>query len=217
MCSPTPRRPTPFAAPAGPRPATCWSVSPTRRRSKLGIDRAEIRRRNLDPARARCRTRRRSVRPMTAATFPKIFARALATRRLRRLRRSARREADAPRTAARHRHGLLRRIVGRRALALCRRARRARRLLRGGARSGSSRTARCAPCSAPTITARATPPPSRRSCRRGSACRSSNIEVSRGRHRCGPARHRHLRLALDRGRRLRARSRRATRSSPRAS
>ena len=35
-----------------------------------------------------------------------------------------------------------------------------------------------------------------------------NVEVERGRHRRRPARHRHLRLALDRGRRLRARSRR---------
>jgi carbon-monoxide dehydrogenase large subunit len=37
---------------------------------------------------------------------------------------------------------------------------------------GSSPTARCGRCSEPTITAKDTPPPSPRSCRRGSGCRS---------------------------------------------
>ena len=88
---------------------------------------------------------------------------------------------------------------------------------RGGAPSGSSRTARCAPCSAPTITVRATPPPSRRSCRRGSGVPVEQDRGGRGRHRCGALRHRHLRLALDRGRRLARSIAPPTRSSPRAS
>ena len=146
--------------------------------------------------------------------FPEDLRARARDRRLRRLRQAARRRPPA-RAAARHRHGLLRRVLGRRAVALRRRARRARRLLRGGLdpRGAGRQRARC---SAPTITARATPPRSRRSCRRGSACRSKGSRSSRAtptRCRTAPAPS------------ARARSRSAaprsiappTRSSPRAS
>ena len=57
--------------------------------------------------------------------------------------------------------------------------------------SGCSRTAACRRCSAPTTTARATPPPSRRSSLRGSACRWRRSRSSRAtptRCRTAPAR-----------------------------
>ena len=144
---------------------------------KLGIDRAEIRRRNLIPPR-RCRTRRRSVRPTTAATFP----------------RSSRARWRSPTTTASRSAGARPSAAGGCAASASpatsnRRASRPRaspaRSARASAstrrpRSGSSPTARCAPCSAPTITARATPPPSRRSWRRSWASPVENIEVSEG-------------------------------------
>jgi carbon-monoxide dehydrogenase large subunit len=46
-CSPTPRRSTPTAAPAAPRPPTWSSASSRPPRARLGIDPAEIRRRNF--------------------------------------------------------------------------------------------------------------------------------------------------------------------------
>ena len=107
---------------------------------KLGIDRAEIRRRNLIPPSAM--PYKTPIGPTyDCGDFPKIFARALRARRLRRLRAAPRGRRQRA-AAARHRHRLLRRIVGRRAVALRRRARRARRLLRSGRRSASSPTAR---------------------------------------------------------------------------
>ena len=171
------RRPTPIAAPAGPRPATCSSGSPTARRAKLGLDRAEIRRRNLIPP-TRHAVQDADRADLRLRRFPEDVRARAGDRRLRRLRQAPRR-GRPPRQAARHRHGLLCRILGRRAVALRRHARRARRLLRGGIASASSPTARCAPRSAPTITARATPPPLRRSSRRGSACRSRRSRSSR--------------------------------------
>ena len=77
MSSPTPRRPTPSAAPAGRRPVTSWSGSPIARPRRSGIDRAEIRRRNLIPPEAM--PYKTPIGPTyDCGDFPKIFARALA-------------------------------------------------------------------------------------------------------------------------------------------
>ena len=95
----------------------------------LGIDRAEIRRRNLIPADAM--PYKTPIGPTyDCGNFPKIFARVLDDSDYTGF---ARRRAEAARTrqAARHRHGLLCRVLGRRAVALCRHARRPHRLLRG--------------------------------------------------------------------------------------
>ena len=143
---------------------------------ELGIDRAEIRRRNLIPP-SPCRTRRRSGRPTIAAISRDLRARARVSDYGLRQRRA---EAE--------KRGRLRgigmacyvEVLGRRAVALCRHARRPRRLLRIGLDPRRARRRACARCSAPTITARATPPPSRRFSRRGSACRSSKIEIVEG-------------------------------------
>ena len=124
--------------------------------AELGIDRAEIRRRNLIPPRARCPTRRRSGRPTTAAIFP---------RSSRARWRSPTIDGFAQRREARGARGRLRGIgmacyVESSGVAPSRFAG----ML--GARVGffeaavdprASRTARCARCSARTITARATP------------------------------------------------------------
>ena len=160
----------------------------------------------ISSRRPRCPTRRRSVRPTTAA-ISRRCSRALLE--LADYDGFAKRRAAAARArpAARHRHGLLCRIVGRRAVALCRRARRARRLLRGRARSacepdGAVRAARH-PQSRPGPRHHVRADPLVAARRAGRQDRDR-----RGRHRPGALRHRHLRLALDRGRRLRARPRR---------
>ena len=76
-CSPTRCRPMPIAAPAGPKPATCWSGWPTRAARKLGLDRAEIRRRNLIPPAAM--PYKTPIGPTyDCGDFPKMFARVLA-------------------------------------------------------------------------------------------------------------------------------------------
>ena len=181
---------------------------------KLGLDRAEIRRRNLIPPRP-CRTRRRSGRPTTAATFRRS-SRARSRSPTTTASRSAAREAARARAAARHRHRLLRRILGRRAVALRRGARRARRLLRGGVdprrarRRGARRARHPQSRPGPRHHLRADPVVAARRADRAD-------RDHRGRHRRGAVRHRHVRLALDRGRRLARSIAPATRSSPRAS
>ena len=176
-CSPTRRRPMLFAAPAGRRPATCWSGSPTVRPQKLGLDRAEIRRRNLIPPSAM--PYKTPIGPTyDCGDFPKLFARALTI---------ADYDGFDARRARAAKRGRLRgigiacyvEILRRRAFAFRRHARRARSVSTRRRRSASSPTARCAPRSARTITARATPPPLRRYCRRGWACRSSRSRSSR--------------------------------------
>ena len=77
----------------------------------------------------RCPTRRRSGRPTIAAIFRKSF---LARWRSPTTRASRSAGAAGARDGSRLRHGLLCGILGRRAVALRRRARRAHRLLRGG-------------------------------------------------------------------------------------
>ena len=158
----------------------------------LGIDRAEIRRRNLVPVEAM--PYKTPIGPTyDCGNFPKVFARAAGDRRLQGLCQTAGR-SRAHTEAARLRHRLLRRILRRRAVADGGGARRPRRLLRGGDKSACSRTAACRRCSAPTITARATPRPSRRSLRRGLACRWRASRSSRATPiRCRTARARSAR------------------------
>jgi len=56
--------------PAGPKPVTCWSGSPTRRRASSAST-APRSAGAISSAKSRCRTGRRSARPMTRATFRK--------------------------------------------------------------------------------------------------------------------------------------------------
>ena len=205
-CSPTPCRPMPIAAPAGRRPVTCWSGSPTKRRTCS---------RSTGPKSGGaisfpptpCRTRRRSARRTTAATFPKFCRDCWRSPTIAASANGAR-ERGTRRQAARLRHRLLCRILRRGAVALCRGAGRSRSASSKRPPSACNLTAACRLCSAPTITARATPRRSRKSSRRGLACRWPQVESHRRRYRSGAVRIRHVRLALDRGRRLGARSRR---------
>ena len=178
-CSPTPRRPTPFAAPG--RPEACYVLErladraaaqarprprrdppaqphPADRDAVQDADRSDLRLRRL-PENLRTRARRSPT--MTASP-------------------SGARRGGAARPAARHRHGLLCRILGCRAFALCRRARRPRRLLRG--RIHPHRAGRRGARHARHPQSRPGPRHHLRAdhCRRGSACRSSTIEVVEG-------------------------------------
>ena len=97
--------------------------------AKLGLDRAEIRRRNFIPPAAM--PYKTPIGPTyDCGDFPKIFARVLELADYAHFESAGR--GRPPRQAARHRHGLLCRVLRRRAIALCRHARRPRRLLRGG-------------------------------------------------------------------------------------
>ncbi len=141
--SPTRCRPTPIAAPAGRRPATCWSGSPIARREALGIDRAEIRRRNLIPVEAM--PYQTPIGPTyDCGDFPQVFARVTRDRRLSRASPDAPQGVAQERTAARHRHRLLCRILRRRAVALCRRRSARASASTNRPRSRWSRTAACA-------------------------------------------------------------------------
>ena len=71
-CSPTRCRPTPIAAPAARRPATCWSAWPTRRRA-CSASTAPRSAGAISCRSTRCPTRRRSGRPTTAAIFRRCF------------------------------------------------------------------------------------------------------------------------------------------------
>ena len=175
-CSPTRCRPTPIAAPAGRRPATCWSGSPTTRA------RARPRSRRNPPAQSRA-GRRHALQDADRADlrlrrFPegvRARARDLPTTRLCQAPRAGR--ASAAGCAASASRATWNPPASRR-----------RALPALGARVGfyEAATIRVEPDgsvharSAPTITARATPPPSRRSFRRGSACRSTQIEIIEG-------------------------------------
>ena len=159
-CSPTRCRPMPIAAPDGRRPATCWSGSPTGRRTSSASTAprsggAISSRRGhavQDADRADLRLRR----------LPEGLCARARDRRLRRLRQSAARRR--PRSGKLRGFGIAC-YVESSGVAPSRFAG----ML--GARVGFFEAASirvqpdgaCARCSAPTITARATPPPSRRS------------------------------------------------------
>ncbi len=125
--SPTRSRPMPIAAPVGRKPATCSSASPTAPPTNSRIDRAEIRRRNLVPPTAM--PYKTPIGPTyDSGDFPKLFARVLALGNVCRVRTTPHTRQEA-RPDARLRHGVLRRILRRRADALCRCARCPRRIL----------------------------------------------------------------------------------------
>ena len=199
--SPTPRRPTPIAAPGGRRPATCWSASPTARR-RSSASTAPRSAGAISFRRPRCRTRRRSGRPTTAAT----------SRRSSRARSRSPTTTASPSAARRPRkRGRLRGIgiacyVESSGVAPSRFAG----ML--GARVGfyEAATIRIEPDGAVRAAlgthnhgqGHATTFAQILSSRLGMPV--EKIDDHRGRHRRGAARHRHLRLALDRGRRLSA-------------
>ena len=177
-CSPTRSQPMPTAAPAGRRPATCWNGSPTVRRDKLGLDRAEIRRRNLIPASAM--PYKTPIGPTyDCGDFPRLLARALALAdyRIFEARRTAGKKtrpaarASAWRATSSSSGVAPSRFAG---------ALGARVGFYEAPRFASSPTERCARRSAPTTTARATPPRLRRSWRRGLACRSRKSTITEG-------------------------------------
>ena len=156
--------------------------------------------------RAPCRTRRRSGRPTTAAT---------SRRCLRALLEIADYDGFAKRRAAAATRGKLRGFgmacyVESSGVAPSRfaaRARRARRLLRGGADPRAAGRQRAGAARHPQ--SRPGPRHDLRADHRLAARRADGEDRDhRGRHRPGAVRHRHLRLALDRGRRLGARPRR---------
>ena len=154
-----------------------------------------------------CRTRRRSVRPTTAATSRR-FSHACWSLPITRLRQTPRRGGRAPRQAARHRHGLL-----------CRSPRASRRrALPACSAPASASTRRHRIRIGPDGAVRAMLGTHNHG--QGHATTFAQIIASRlgvpvaqhrdrrGRHRRRAAGHRHLRLALDRDRRLGARPRR---------
>ena len=188
------------------RPEACYVLErlADRAADKLSLDRAEIRRRNLIPASAM--PYKTPIGPTyDSGDFPRLLARVAGAWRLLEI-RSAPHSGQENRPAARVRHGVLRRVVGRRPDAFCRRARRTRGILRkrfasGRARRSGARGARHPqPRPGPRHVVCADP---------GDAAWRAGRENHdhRGRHRSRPVRHRHIRVTLDRGRRLRARSR----------
>ena len=171
----------------------------------LGIDRAEIRRRNLVPVEAM--PYKTPIGPTyDCGNFPKVFSRLLEIADYKGFAQAAgrgRAHAQAPRL----RHRLLCGILGRCAVADGGGARRPRRLLRGGAnpraagrqRAGAARHPQSRP--GPRHHLR---PDHLVAARRADGERRDH----RGRHRSGAVRLGHVRLALHRGRRLGARPRR---------
>ena len=174
--SPTPRRPTPIAGPGGPRPATCSNGWPTVR-PPSSVSTAPRSGGAISSRPPPCRTRRRSVRPTIAATSRKSSHACWSFRITPASPNAAPRRRAAASCAASAWPAMSNPRASRlRALPACSAPASASTRPHP---SASGRTARCAPCSAPTITARAMPPPSRRSLRRGSACRSSASRSSR--------------------------------------
>ena len=116
-CSPTRRRPTRTAAPAGPRRRTRSSARSTRSPATMDVDPGRDPAPQLHPRRTSSRTRRRPASCSTAANYePALDQRA----RDGRLRRAARRAARTPARRGdtqlpRHRHLVVRRDVRARA------------------------------------------------------------------------------------------------------
>ena len=192
-CSPIRCRPTHIAAPAGPRPATCWSVLPTKRRTCSGSTGRKSG--GAISIAAEAMPYKTPIGPTyDCGNFPKMLSRALEIadyegfakrRELRHARRGCAASASPvmwnPR--AWRRRGSRRRWA--RESASSRRP-----------RSACNRTAACRRCSAPTITAKATPRPSPKSFRRGSAFRCPRSRSSKAtpiRCRMDPARSAHAR------------------------